>query len=236
LTVTPAFSGLSLEGEFGAAESGSSTHSDFDALGLGDEEYAVLPRVDFDWGPTHVSAGYFDVGFSGRGRTEGEIQIGGQTFAAGLLVDSTFDLEAVSGVITWDVLPLGPLELGLGFGLSLVDLDLQLVDVATEDRLGTDERFPIPVIAARLGLNGGPLGLGATLGAVEVSVDDGDLDVLDLDVYGEYDLLGGGRHLAGRLILGYRSFGIDASYEYGDSRVDAEVAIRGPYLGLSLSF
>ena len=54
----------------------------------------------------------------------------------------------------------------------------------------------------------------------------------DLDVYAGVDFIGD----TGTLVLGYRSFDVDAAYDDGDDSVALELGLGGPYFGLRLSF
>jgi hypothetical protein len=236
LSVSTAAARFSLEGDFAAAQGASLEASDTDALGLGDPETSVIPRVDADWAGTHLSLAGTFASFEGAGKVQGTLTIDGETISGGTPVDSRFDLGAYSGVITWDVLPVGPLELGLGVGLTLVALEIDVTAESTGVRVGTDESFPVPLFAGRVGFEGSRFNLGASVGAIDVAVSDGELTLTDVDVFGELALFGVGRRPLGWLVGGYRSFEVGAQYDDGDSRVDADLGVSGPYLGLRLSF
>ena len=51
-----------------------------------------------------------------------------------------------------------------------------------------------------------------------------------------YHLFGGSSRGASNLAIGYRGFDFDAEYDDGDSTVDADFTLQGPYVGLSISF
>ena len=51
------------------------------------------------------------------GTTSGDVIIDGITIPAGTPVETRAELAAITGVYSWDVLPVGPGELGIGFGL-----------------------------------------------------------------------------------------------------------------------
>ncbi|MCP3915990.1 MAG: hypothetical protein GY711_10580 [bacterium] len=234
--MTPTLLALSVDGEFGASDSGATVTSDFDSLGLDEDETTLYPRVDFSWAGMHLSASSLQGSFSGEGTLDGTITIDGTTIAAGTDVDSDFEFGAYSGVFTWDIIPIGMAELGLGIGVTLVDLDIDFEDTAGTDSITTDESFPVPLLAARLGFDGAPVEVNASVGFIDVDVDEGDLSLLDLDVNGAVHLLGGRERLAADLVLGYRMFDVEAEYEDEDSAVMANFEISGPYIGVRISF
>ena len=235
-SVTPRLLFGSLDGDLAASDSGASASTGTDELGLGGRDEAFSPRADLGWSGAHLSLSVLASSFEGSGTTAGEITIGGTTIAADRDVESALDLSAYSGVVTWDLAPPKLVEAGLGFGVTVVDFDFALRDTGTGERVSSDELLPVPLIAARVGVHPGRFGLTAALGYLELSYDDTDARVIDLDLAGEMRLFGGDHRLSGRLVVGYRLFDVEADYEDDGSEVHADVAIDGPYVGLSFAF
>jgi hypothetical protein len=228
---------LALDGGFGASAGAATIQSTVEDLGLDDEELGVHPRLDLDWEDTHLSIGWLGAGFAGSGTTTDDVTIDGVTINAGTPVDTRADLAAITGVFTWDVVPVGPGDLGIGLGVTLLDIDLEMVSQLDSTRLASDEILPLPVLTARLDLHRAPVAFGASVGGIDVSFDEGAAQVLDIDAFARVQLADGiGGGLSANLIGGYRSFSADGHYDDGATRVEADVRLAGPYLGLSLSF
>ena len=92
-TVSPTASQLSISGKFGANVSNVATvTSDFDDLGLDDEEFAPNPRADLEWIGMHLSLSTMLVGFDGNGTAQGQIEIGNEIITAGSDVATELDI------------------------------------------------------------------------------------------------------------------------------------------------
>jgi hypothetical protein len=229
---------LTLSGEFGASAGAATVNSNVDELGLGDEEMGFYPRFDADWEDSHFSIGWLGTGYEGTGEVTGDVTIDGATILAGTTVDTRMDLSALTGLYTWDVVSLGPTDLGIGVGLTLLNLDLEMIDPVGGTRLQSDEILPLPVLTARLDFRDAPVAVGASIGGIDVSYNEGAARVLDVDLYARLRLsdgMGGGG-ISAHLLGGYRSFSADGSYDDGATQVDADVRMAGPYLGISISF
>jgi len=121
----------------------------------------------------------------------------------------------------------------LGFGISAIDFALNMEETGNPiNSTATDEILPVPLIGIRAGGDFGLIRLAGSLSTLQVDADGGEISVTDLDIYAGVDFIGD----TGTLVLGYRSFDVDAAYDDGDDSVALELGLGGPYFGLRLSF
>ncbi|MFT4542279.1 MAG: hypothetical protein ACI841_001338 [Planctomycetota bacterium] len=203
-------------------------------LGLGGSETAVGARADLSWLGFHVSASTLDTSFSGDGTIDTDITLGGSTVTTGSAVNSSLDVSALSAAITWD-LPIPIFDFGLGIGATQLDLDVD-IDPGAASSIGTEVSEVIPLGVVRAGFSLAGFEIGATLGLISVDVGDLNGSVTDLDLNASYGLIGGDERLRGAVVLGYRHFEVQSEYDDGNSEVDVDFTIAGPYIGVSVSF
>lgn len=233
--LTPQVGWLALEGDVGVSASSVVALNSVSDLGLDERETAPGGRVDLDWGAVHVTASGLVSDTRGDGVLSADLTSGGTTISAGDSVTSDLDLAVGSAVVTFDLIP-GDLELGLGLGVTAVALDLETTSTTTMERITSDEVLPAPLLALRLGGSLGRVELEGLASGIAAEVDDAELALIDADLLARLRLFGDREHLNGSLTLGYRHLSIDAEYDDGSDRVDADVRLSGPYLGFTLSF
>ena len=207
----------------------------WDGLGLDDTEATPGATVDLKWGSPHLSISTQQSGYSGQGVLNSEIEIDGDTIAIGTTVDADVDIDVTSALLTWDLAP-GDLEFGLGLGIVGLGLDMQFADTGSSTVVASDETLPLPVLAARLGMSQGPWSLAGTLAGFDIDIDGDELSFFDFDAYGKYSFAGGDERMNAAVVVGYRSTDLSVDYEDGPDRVDADLELTGPYIGLRLSF
>ena len=151
-------------------------------------------------------------------------------------MDSSVDLGVTSGLLTWDLAPTDSVEFGLGFGIVALDLELEFRENITPTTVSSDETVPVPVLAARVGISAGAWEVAGVLSGLDVDADGDQVTFFDLDAYGKYHIAGGGDRLGAAFIFGYRATELDVEYDDGSDRVDANLEVSGPYIGLRLSF
>jgi len=228
---------LDVEGDILVTESSSTASADLETMGLEKDDGVFSPRVDLEWGGFHLSASSSQSDHSGQGVVESELEYNGETITAGSNVQSDFELGLTNLLMTWDLIPGDTVEIGLGVGAMLMDLDanIQSLDVPGEN-IELDEQFPIPMLAGRAGLELYGFDLEGVLAGMSVNVDGDEATVLDLDVALSYELVDIGGAVCGELFLGYRSFDIDVQYDDDEGAVDFDSSFNGPYFGIALSF
>lgn len=227
---------MGLDGDVLIADAGVSASNDFDALGLDDEESTPGFVGDFKWGSPHLTVSQQSSSFSGDGTLDATISIGGDTISAGADVASDLDLGLTNATLTFDILPTSMLELGVGFGVNLIDVDAKFVEDGTGETVETDEMLPAPVLAVRGGAALGPVEIQGLLSGISYDGGDESIEYFDLDLYGRYSFLGGNNRLSGSLVLGWRESSLDVEYEDDDSDVELDLGYSGPFVGLQLRF
>ncbi len=225
----------SLDGDLAISSMGINSSNSMDTLGLDDSEGSAGLLVDFKWGGPHLTISTQSTSYSGEGRLESELSFGGDTIDAGDDVDSDFDLGLTTGVLTWDLAP-GPLELGLGLGVTIIALDASFEEIGMNNEVSTDESLPAPMLAARAGFELGPIEVNGLLTGFAFSSGDDEITFYDLDIFGRYKFFGGSDHLGGSFVFGWRQVDFDVEYEDGNSDVELDFSYSGPYIGLQLRF
>lgn len=225
----------SLDGDLAISTTGASARNDLDALGLDDKEGTPGALIDLKWGSPHLTLTTQSSKYSGDGVLESQISFGDTTIDADAPVHSKLDLGISTAALTFDMVP-GPVEVGLGLGVTYLSLDAMFVEDVTSEEVSTDESVPFPVLAARAGVDVGALEFGGLLTGLKVDVDGDKADFFDLDVYGRWTFLGGSNHLGGALVVGYRQSKVDVEYEDQGDQVSLDLTYSGPYFGLSIRF
>lgn len=225
-----------LDGHIKTGTGGATVANSFDDLGLNDAEGALGASVDLKWGSPHLSISTQSTEFSGSGILSSQLEVDGDIISVGSAVDSDIEVGVTSALLTFDLAPTDTVEFGLGVGIVALDLDLRFREDITATTVSTDETLPIPVIAARLGIDIGSWEVGGVLSGLDIEVEGDSVKFFDLDVYGRYDFFGGAERAAVSLMLGYRSTDLAIDYEDGADTVDAELEVSGPYFGVRFSF
>ncbi|MDF1838101.1 MAG: hypothetical protein P1V35_09550 [Planctomycetota bacterium] len=233
---TARYTQLSPDGTLAISDAAIFTSNSLSELGLDDKEGVPGAQVDFQWLGPHISVSTQSGSWSGTGVMSGEFSDGTNTIPIGANVDSELDLGIHSAIITWDFLP-GDAELGLGFGVDLLDMEGSFTDQGTLQVIDFDESLPIPMLAIRANVHVGSIELGGHLAGFEIDYDGDEAQFIDLDVMGRYHFIGGDTRASGSLVLGFRSITLDVDYEGdGAERVIADLDFTGPYIGGQLSF
>lgn len=235
-SVMPMIANLGLSGELSIMDKnsvvgGASANSSFDELGLSDNEAALGGLVRIGLGGAELSVAGLGVAFSGRGMTESEFEFEGVTIATDTEVDTDIDLNMARALFTWDILPIAGVDLGIGLGATLIDLNFNLQEVGTTNSIKTDQMIPVPLIGARAAWTWGPVDLRADVGGLMAEYDGNEATVIDGELSAAVEFLG-----VGALTAGYRITSIDAIYEDADARIDADLDLEGYYLGLEFGF
>lgn len=228
----PVYGRLESAGDIRLTESGQPTASNsLERMGLAGRDEAFGLRADFRWGSPHLTLGTQRGEWSGSGTVDEFGAITGTDVA----VTSRAELGFHRAILTFDVLPGSLLELGLGLGVSAVDVEARVVDPLNSRREEIDEFVPIPVLAARLGLSIWRLDFEALLAGMGIEVSGDEAVYFDLDLAARFALTRGGP-LGAQLSLGYRRIDLDLEYEDDGERGEVDVVVDGLYLGLRLSF
>lgn len=208
-----------------------------DDLGLDDPEIAFQPKAEVDWGGLNLSLDGFSVGYEGTGIATADLEIGGQPpIVPGVGVDTSLDLTYVMLKATWDFIPGDLLDAGIGLAGGIVDYDLSIHEVRGIGTFDTSKTVPIVYPVIRVGSLLGPVRIVGYLGGLGLSLNGDKIKYIDGELYAGVRLFGEESRFKGWMSLGYRY--IDFTYEYdsGDSDLDLDATISGPYLSLEITF
>jgi hypothetical protein len=237
IAVEPIYGELEAEGDISLTNAGSTVVDNSLAdLGIDGAEAAPGLRADFKWGIPHLTLATQSSEWSGTGVATDFGDITGLNVA----VDSEMELALHRALLTFDLLPTDMFELGLGFGISAVDVKASITDIdpATPgmDSESVDETLPIPVLALRGGFSVWRLEFEALVAGMTAAVEGDDVTFLDTDLAARLRLFGLGP-LDLLLSAGYRKVDLDLEYDEdnGDA-AQADLTFDGPYVGLRISF
>lgn len=235
LSVQPRFGTSKIDGHIGAS-SGSTTigtNSLDDSLGLDKDNSVPGVRVDAQFGSPHLTLAYQKSSYDGDGTLDADITKDSTTITAGTAVRSNLDLGLYGGLVTFDLLPIETVELGIGLGVQVADMSASIE--SSGQRISVDETVPIPVLAARVGVDVWRLHFEALGSGLKVDYNGDDATFYDLDLSGRFRIVGGD-HLRGSLVGGWRLAHFDVEYDDGGDHIDASLRQSGPYIGLEIGF
>lgn len=234
-----------VEGGYGIRQDAPPKLSTLADLGLENVggEYGV--RVDIPQARAHTTLTAISREFAGTGILTGDYTYDDVTIPTGSAVATDFRSTQVDWQHTWNLLPSDNWHLGLGLGLSLVDVDAHIEDIepgGTGERDGDNYFIPIPTLAGRLAYRRGALSVSASLKWLDFSLPLDAMgtvggEVADADFLVSYTVwqnAGGGLGLH----AGYRDYygilDISENAEIGHGGIEYRAAY--PYFGLSLFF
>jgi len=223
-------------GELSALGPVTGQTTSFKDLGIDGDEGSLGAVVDLSWGSPHLSVSTQSASYEGSGTVKSNITLDGHTFVANTDVDSRMDVGLHSMLLTFDLVPGDNAEFGFGIGVTAIDFLLALEDTATKQELVGESLLPIPVVGVRGSMDAGPITLNGVLSGMTVSVDEGEVDMRDYDLFGRWKFAGGEEHLIGSVTFGWRRTKVDLEFEDAGDSIALDFTSGGPYVGLSLHF
>jgi len=238
VSAIPRFGRLDLDGEVGIndASSGSSASNSISDTGLDDDRSVPGARVDLEAAGMTTTFQLSSSSHGGTGTLTADLDDGTTSIPAGSTVRSDLDLLLGEAIVTWDFVPGDTVELGLGFGATLFDVDAQFQDTGSGDTISTDEVLPLPLLAARVGVALGDFDVSLLAGGFAIEIDDDDATFVDVDLMARWKVFGAAGRRVGAIVLGYRHVELDLDYDDDDAAVELDLELSGPYLGFSLGF
>lgn len=236
LVLTPRLSRLDIDGDVGIQQgSAISAKASIDSLGIDEDTSVPSGRIDL------VAGGHWTISaqqssHDGDGVADAVLSSGSVTINVGDPVRSEFDFGLYSGAVTFDLVPGDTVEVGLGLGVALLDLDARFTDQLTSQEVQTDEIVPVPNLAGRVGVNLGPVEVSGLVNWIKVDYRDTEASYMDVDAMARLRILGSSDRFSGYVAAGYRFLNVQAEYESGGNAVDVDVDFDGPWIGVSLSF
>ncbi len=206
------------------------------ALSLDQDDAALGLRADFEFGSPHLVLAWTRSENEGDGTLTGELSDDGVVLPVGTDVATNIDLGLFSGILTFDVLPTETFELGLGFGVHVVDLDGDVVsrDGGNPGTIQIETTLPIPVLALQAGVDLGRFEVSGLLSGMTFHADGDEATFYDFDVGARFQLFGD--TLTGSIAAGWHYTRLDAEYEDEDDNADVDLRLSGPYLGFQIAF
>ncbi len=233
--LTPRWVDFDVSGDVGMASGPVTAEVDLATAGLQADDSVLGARFDFDWSGLHLMASGQQSTHDGDGTLSADISAGGVTIPAGADVASSLDFGLWTSALTFDLIPTELAELGLGLGLSYLDLDAAFEEDVTGTLVETDEAAPIPTLCVRVGSRFWRLDVSVQGSGIGYSYDGTEISLLDIDAMAKLRLIGSGDHLTGSLSAGYRWVDLGLDYEDGSDQVEADVTFEGPWLGFTVS-
>ena len=226
-----------VSGDLLVSEGAATTSSDVERLGMSEDDGAFAPKASFNWGAFQLDLAHSDTEHSGTGVADADLELDGITISGSDTVFTDFQMAKTDLLMTWDVIPGDTVDVGLGFGAALLDLDASIESLTVPGAdISTDEQVPVPMLAGRVGVELWDLDLEGVVSGLSVDVDGNTATVIDLDVGLNWQLVDLGGTVLGAITVGYKSFDIDVEYDDGASgSVDLDLAFTGPYFGITLT-
>lgn len=203
-----------------------------DDLGLADSEDTFGVRADMKFGVPHLTVSTQASSWSGNGTLNADF--GG--IPAATAVDTDLDLALHRFALTFDVLPTDMFELGLGFGVTVADIEAQVTDSGNSISESADEIAPLPVLALRAGVRVWRLDFEALISGMTIDYDGNEATYLEADINAKLAVFGAPGSLNGSVLVGWREVQLDVEYDDGDAAAAVDLTFSGPYFGIQLGF
>ncbi len=201
-----------------------------DDLDLDESENTFGVRADLKFGSPHLTLSTQGSSWDGSGVLNADF--GG--IPATTAVDTELDLALHRIALTFDVLPSDMFELGLGFGLTVADIEAQVSDTGGALTESADEVAPLPVLALRAGVRVWRLDFEALISGMTIDYDGDEATYLEADLSAKLALFGSPGSVNGSVMLGWRQIDLDVEYDDGDAAAAVDLSFSGPYFGLQL--
>ncbi|MFT7677249.1 MAG: hypothetical protein ACI8QC_001227 [Planctomycetota bacterium] len=225
-------------GDLRITEGGATSGNSMSDLGLAETDGTVGADVHLKWGMPHLSFSTQNSSWNGNGILDAEFSSGGVTIGANTPVESNLEFGLHTALLTWDFIPGSP-ELGIGFGVALLDLQGSfegVVPMLGLQRVEFDESLPVPLLGARAAVALGPIDVAGHIAALSVDIDGDEATIFDLDIHARYHLLGMSQRGAAHILLGWRQLDLDVDVAGDTEDIDADLTFSGFYAGLQISF
>lgn len=234
--VTPRVAQIGISGDIGIQQgSNLDAKASIDSLDIDDDSSVLGGRVDL-LALGHWTFSAQQSSHSGEGTADAQLSDGTVTISAGDPVKSEIDFGVYSGAWTFDLVPGDTIEVGLGLGVTVLDVNAHFTDQATSGTIKSDELVPVPNLVGRLGANLGPVELSGLVSWIDLGYRDTDASYLDVDAMARVRIFGDSNRFSGHIAAGYRFMDVKANYEDSGNSVGVDVEFSGPWIGLSVSF
>lgn len=225
--VQAGFANLSLDGNVGYVTGAATTSIDQDvesAFGLGDEQGSPVVRGQIDFGVPVLTVSGFQFEDEGQGTLNATFG----SLTAGVLVDSTVDLQTARASYAFDI-GIGPVSISPGIAVDYFDLSIKATNgLITEE---VDLNGPLPLGFLRAQVDFGKVGAFVEAGYISADVDDVDGELLDIEAQlyvRPWSVL--------ELFVGYRHLEMDLEGTIDDDSFDTDLTVSGLMFGGGVTF
>lgn len=205
-------------------------------LGVDDGEVVWQPRIDVDWDDLHVTAHGIWHEFSGSGTADVTADVGGHRVKFDAPARTHFDFGIYAVEAAYDIIPTDFIDVGLGLGAGMVEYDIRISSPVQNASVEADDQLPFGYVMARVAKDLWRFNFLVNLRGLTLKLDDDEMTYGDVDASVSFSLFGPDSRFDGKLVVGYRYIYVDYEYTNGtDVDVD-NVTLKGPFLGLTISF
>ena len=232
---TAGYGQFSFSGKAGytLASSPSNLRNDIrSSLGFDDPEPFPYVHGEAGVGPFLVTASGFQLSTSGSGTLEAQFG----SIPVGTAVHADMDVTSLRGSLyffdLFDIVPLPFVSLKPGIGVDYFDVSLKAEALSGAVKEDFTQKAPIPILAARAGVNLGIVEAVLEGGGIKIDYQD-EIDGTFLDLEGLLKV-----HPMSNLTLfaGYRYINVDGDGKDGNNRYDVGLVLQGWMVGGGLKF
>lgn len=226
---------FSFSGKAGYSLSSSATTARNDirsSLGFNDPEPFPYIHGKAGLGPVLVTASAFQFSTSGSGTLEAQFG----SISAGTAVHADMDVTSIRGSVyffdVFDIVPLPFVSLKPGVGVDYFDISLKADALSGSVNEDFDTKAPIPILAARAGVDLGVVEGVLEAGGIKIDYQD-EIDGTFLDLEALLKV-----HPTSNFTLfaGYRYINVDGKGKDGDNNYDVGLILQGWMVGGGLRF
>ncbi len=202
------------------------------SLGFDDPEPFPYVHAQAGLGPVLVTASGFQLSTSGTGTLEAQFG----SIPVGTAVHADMDVTSIRGTVyafdLFDILPVPFVSLKPGIGVDYFDVSLKADALSGSVKEDFDTKAPIPILAARAGVNLGIVEGIVEAGGIKIDYQD-EINGTFLDLEGLLKV-----HPASNLTLfaGYRYINVDGDGKDGNNKYDVGLILQGWMVGGGLRF
>lgn len=216
---------VALQDAGGSLELGQERNN-LDSLGLGSTRVSPYLRMQWDHDAHRIRGTAF--GFEEKGHGEVDGNFGG--IASGSAVDATMDFFAGTVGYTYGLLQTLDFRVGVGGQMGTYLQNIAMRSTGGREEVETEVLVPMPCVDVEFYL-GDLFTVGGDLGLMYADLRDGTGRYIDGEVWARYQVT---KELD--LLAGYRYLVLDAKGEATDRDFDADVNVRGLFVGGGIKF
>ena len=209
---------------------GFGTNLDLDTnLGIDDTDSTFSYEIQLNLGGSVLRVSGFSLDLSALQNTISDFTFGNLNVNLGDLVDADIDIQNIKiqyGISMFNIEDHG-FEFGTSFGVDFFEIKATVVDVLAAAADSIDEQLPIPIVGLHFAIPMGDFLIDADISGLILTVENIDVNYLDLNVSISWEPIHG--------------FGIFAGYRMIEAELDSsnfstDITLKGPYFGGEIRF